>query len=55
MIFGKTLDNPAIQINGRLLEQVKSDVYRGHKIKEDGKGDKRSEKESAWPKVPSST
>jgi hypothetical protein len=41
MIIGKTLDKPAIkiQINGRILEQVKSYVYLGHTITEDGKCD----------------
>jgi hypothetical protein len=39
MIIGNTLYKPAIkiQINGRLLEQVKSYVYLGHTITEDGK------------------
>jgi hypothetical protein len=41
MIIEKTLDKPTIkiQINGRLLEQVKSFVYLGHTITEDDKRD----------------
>ena len=41
MIIGKILDKPAIkiQINGRLLEHVKSYVYLGQTITEDGKCD----------------
>jgi hypothetical protein len=46
MIIGKTLDKPAIkiQINGRLLEHVKSYVYLGHTITEDGKCDREIRK-----------
>jgi hypothetical protein len=42
----KSLDEPAmkIQLNGRLKEQMKSYVYLGHTLTEDGKWDTETRK-----------